>query len=51
MELGEIISGTQWAYCGSGEDCTGTFSTFKIHRPTTIQELNRQLAEEENAQT
>ena len=51
MELGEIISGTKWAYCGSGEDCTGTFSTFKIHRPTTIQELNRQLAEEENAQT
>jgi len=35
LDIGEIISGTKWAYCGSGEDCTGTFSTFKIHRPTT----------------
>ncbi len=44
MELGEIISGTQWAYCGSGEDCTGTFSTFKIHRPSKIQSIKRKLA-------
>ena len=49
MELGEIISGTKWAYCGSGEDCIGTFSKFIIHRPTTIQELRRQLAEKANA--
>ena len=51
MELGEIISGTQWAYCGSGEDCTGTFSTFKIHRPTSLQAIRKLLAEEADAQT
>ena len=45
MELGEIISGTKWAYCGSGEDCIGTFSKFIIHRPTTIQALRKELAE------
>ncbi len=44
MKLGEIISGTQWAYCGSGEDCTGTFSTFIIHRPSKIQSIKRKLA-------
>ena len=51
MDLGEIIAGTQWAYCGSGEDCIGTFSKFIIHRPTSLQELNRQLAEKANART
>ena len=44
MELGEIISGTQWAYCGEGEDCIGTFSKFKIHRPSKIQSIKRKLA-------
>ena len=44
MELGEIIAGTQWAYCGSGEDCLGTFSKFIIHRPSKIQSIKRKLA-------
>ena len=51
MDLGEIIAGTKWAYCGSGEDCTGTFSTFKIHRPTSLQAIRKLLAEEADAQT
>ena len=51
LDVGEIITGTKWAYCGSGEDCIGTFSKFIIHRPTSLQELNRQLAEKANART
>jgi len=44
MELGEIVAGTQWAYCGSGESANGTHSTFKIHRPSTIQEIRQRQA-------
>tara|TARA_R100001443_G_scaffold19990_1_gene31851 strand:+ start:599 stop:1594 length:996 start_codon:yes stop_codon:yes gene_type:complete len=39
LDVGEIIAGTKWAYCGSGESAHGTHSTFKIHRPSTLQAL------------
>ncbi len=42
MRTGEVING--WAFCGSGEDCVGIFSTFKKHQPTTLQAINKQLA-------
>jgi len=35
LGIGEIISGTKWAFCGEGESVIGTHSTFTIHRPMT----------------
>ncbi len=32
MRKGEIISGSQWAYCGEGESVIGTHSIFRIHK-------------------
>jgi len=51
MDLGEIITGTKWAYCGEGEDCIGTFSKFIIHRPTTIQAIRQRQAGRVNERT
>lgn len=44
LDVGEIIAGTKWAYCGSGESANGTHSTFKIHRPSTIQAIRQRQA-------
>ena len=47
LKKGETVhrSGSKWAFCGTGKDAIGMFSTFKIHRPSIVQELNKQLAQ------
>ena len=42
LNKGEVING--WAFCGSGEDCIGTFSTFRKHRSNPVEAIRKRLA-------
>ncbi|WP_269611091.1 hypothetical protein [Prochlorococcus marinus] len=53
LKMGETIhlSGEDWAFCGFGSNAIGEFSKFKIHKPTNLQLINKQLLERANVQT
>ena len=53
LKMGETIhlSGEDWAFCGHGSNAIGEFSKFKIHKPTSLEEIRKELAREANVQT